>query len=308
MNTSQVTNVLESSVAYAGPMLWAACGELISERAGVINIELEGMMLGGAFASAWIAALTGNMLAGIVVGGLCGAVVGAIQGVVSLYANANQVLTGILVNTVVLGGTTVGGLLVAGGDIRVTGLGNAAIPGLSKIPVIGTALFDQNWMVYALVIMVIALWVVSRRSRSWLILGAVGERPSVAEGFGIRVGLVRWMALLSCGALAGVGGAQLVLGTLGIFSPDVTGGIGFIALASVVVGGWRLGGVVIAVVAFGVAESIGIRAQTFSTGVPYEVFEMLPYIVTVAAVGLRLGRARPPAALGKGYRRGGLLA
>lgn len=308
MSDAQITNVLESTVAYAGPMLWAACGELVSERAGVINIELEGMMLGGAFASAWAGALTGNLFAGILVGALCGVAVGAIQGVVSLYAGANQVLTGILVNTVVLGGTTVGGLLVAGGDIRVSGLGNVAIPGLSKIPVVGTALFDQNWMVYALVAALAALWVFTKRSRSWLVLGAVGERPSVAEGFGIRVGRVRWAALLVCGALAGVGGAQLVLGTLGIFSPDVTGGMGFIALASVVVGGWRLGGVVIAVVAFGVAESIGIRAQTFSTGVPYEVFEMLPYIVTVAAVGLRLGRARPPAALGKGWRRGELLA
>lgn len=306
MSDSQITSVLQSTVAYAGPMLWAGCGELVSERAGVINIGLEAMMLGGAFAAAWATEATGSLLIGIAAGAVCGIAVAALQGVVSLYAGANQVLTGILILTVVLGATSVGGLLVAGGDIRINGLSNVSIPLLSRIPIVGVAFFDQNWMIYALIGLVFALWIFSKRSRGWLVLGAVGERPAVAEGFGIRVARVRWTALLVCGALAGIGGAELVLGTLGVFSPDVTGGLGFIALASVVVGGWRLGGVVVAIFGFGVAESIGIRAETFVSGVPPEVFEMLPYLVTVAAVGLRFGRSQPPAALGKNFR-GGVL-
>lgn len=304
MSDSQITSVLQSTVAYAAPMLWAGCGELVSERAGVINIELEAMMLGGAFAAAWGTYATGNVVVGIVTGALCGVVVGVLQGLVSLYAGANQVLTGILILTVVLGATTVGGLLVSGGDIRVNGLSNVAIPGLSRIPIVGSALFDQNWMVYGLILAVFGLWIFSKRARGWLVLGAVGERPTVAEGFGIRVNRVRWSALLLCGAMAGVGGAELVLGTLGVFSPDVTGGLGFIALASVVVGGWKLGGVVVAIIGFGLAESIGIRAETFVTGIPPEVFEMIPYVVTIAAVGLRFGRSQPPSALGKNFKKG----
>ncbi|MGH8987992.1 MAG: ABC transporter permease [Acidimicrobiales bacterium] len=307
-DSSQISGILESTVAYAGPMLWAGCGELVSQRAGVINIELEGMMLAGAFASAWATYMTGNLLLGIAAGAACGVLVAAIQGIVALVAGANQVLSGILLYTLVLGGTTVGGILVTGGDIRVTGLGNVAIPGLSKIPIVGPALFDQNWMVYALVLAVVALWLFSKYARTWLKLGAVGERPTVADGFGIRVNLVRWAVLIFCGAMAGLGGAQFTLGTVGVFSTDVTAGIGYIALAAVVVGGWRIGGVVVAIVVFGAAEAIGVRAQVLHTGIPYEVYDMLPYLVTVIATALRFGRSRPPAALGKNYRRGELLA
>jgi simple sugar transport system permease protein len=294
-----LTLLLVAGVGLAAPMLYAALGELVSETAGVINIGLEGMMLGGAFCAVWAAFSSGSVVVGFLAAAAGGMVVAAVHGVTCLVFRANQVVSGVVLNVLVLGLTTFGIAAVFGSSLSrsVATLPATRIPLLADIPVAGPALFNQDVGVYTAFLLVPLLAWVLRRTTVGLALKAVGERPASAASLGVRVTALRWGALLFCGLAAGVGGAQLTLAGLGAFTQNVTAGRGFIALAAVVFGRWRPVGTMVAVLLFATADAFQIRAQALGIHVPYQLLAMLPYLVTVVAlVGVRGMRA--PAALG----------
>lgn len=297
--------LLVAAVALGAPMLFAALGELISETAGVINIELEAMMLVGAFTGVAGALVSGDIIIAFLAAIAGGALVAVIQGVACFIFGANQVVAGIVLNILALGATTFLLVSALGADVTksVVTLKPLPIPFLSDLPLIGRALFNQNALVYLAYLAVPAVWWLLSRTRFGLALKAVGERPAAAESMGVSVYATRWWALVICGALAGIGGGLLTLGGLGVFTPNVTKGIGFIALAAVIFGRWKPWGTLGAVMLFSLVDAFQIRAQALGLPIPYQLLVALPYLVTIVALAVFVSRMKPPAALAINYER-----
>ncbi len=303
MNSHFVSQLLVATVALGAPLLLAALGELISETAGVINIELEGMMLCGAFAGVLGAFETGSVAFGFLAAAVGGLFLAAVHGITSLVFGANQVVSGIVLNVFALGLTSFLLTTVLGSTISPVASPPALrVPGLADIPGIGRAFFDQNGVVYAAYLLVPVVWWVLNRTTLGLALKAAGERPQAAESLGVLVVPMRWLALLACGVLAGVGGGLLALGSIGFFTQNMTAGRGFIALAAVVFGRWRPFGTAAAVLLFALADAFQIRVQALGiVHIPFQFLVMLPYLVTLVALAGLLRRMRPPSALGVNY-------
>jgi len=291
--------LLVAAVSLAAPLLITALGELISETAGVLNISIEAMMLVGAFTGVVGASLTGNLWVAFLCAILGGLVVALLQGTASFHFRANQIVTGIVLNILALGATTFLLMSVLGSGVgKAVTLDRVAIPVLSEIPVVGRALFNQNIVAYLAFLLVPLVWWTLDRTAFGLQLRSVGEHPVAAASLGINVLVTRWVALLICGGLGGVGGGLLTLGGLGVFTPNITAGRGFIALAAVVFGRWRPVGTLVAVMLFSVADAFQIRAQALGIAVPYQLLVALPYIVTILALVMFVSKMRPPSALG----------
>lgn len=304
MDANFVALLLVAAVALGAPILIASLGELISETSGVINIGIEAMMLVGAFTGVVGAHLSGNIVVAFVAALAGGVLVAVLHGFVCFHFRANQVVSGIVLNILALGATTFLLMSVLGADVTrtVVKLEPIVIPVLSEIPIIGRALFAQNAVVYLAFLVVPVVWWMLDRTPFGLSLRSVGERPEASASMGISVLGVRWKALLICGGLGGIGGGLLTLGGLGFFTPNVTAGRGFIALAAVVFGRWRPMGTLGAVVLFSIADAFQIRAQTLGINVPYQLFVALPYVVTVLALALLVSRMRAPSALAVNYQ------
>jgi simple sugar transport system permease protein len=291
--------LLAAAVPLAAPLLFAALGEVISETAGVINIELEGMMLVGAFTGVAGALMSGDLIVAFTAALVGGVLVATLQGVACFIFGANQVVAGIVLNILALGATTFLLVSALGADVTraVVTLTPLPIPLLSDIPLIGKALFAQNIVVYLAYLAVPVVWYLIAKTRFGLTLKSVGEKPAAAEAMGVDVVRTRWIALLLCGALAGIGGGLLTLGGLGVFTPNITKGIGFIALAAVIFGRWKPVGAFGAVMLFSLVDAFQIRAQALGLPVPYQLLVALPYVVTLLALALFVSKMRPPAAL-----------
>jgi ABC-type uncharacterized transport system permease subunit len=306
MDDGFVTLLLTAAIALSAPLMYAALGELISETAGVINIQLEGMMLAGAFTGVLGTHLTGSVVLGFAAAAVGGMIVAALHGVVCFVFRANQVVSGVVLNILALGVTSF--LLATVLAPRVSGsvaeLPDVAIPGLSDIPVLGPAVFDQGVTVYVAFLLVPAVWWLLNRTTAGLALKAAGERPTAAESLGVNVGRVRWLATLVAGLAAGIGGGQLALASIGFFTQNMTAGRGFIALAAVIFGRWKPVPTAAAVVLFAIADAFQVRAQALGIDVPYQFLVMLPYLVTLIALAGLLQRMRPPAALATNYHHG----
>lgn len=281
-------DTLEAAIRLGIPVALAALGALVSERTGVLNLGLEGMMLSGALAGFYLNDVTGSpwigLLAGIIVGAGCGAI---LSGLV-VTARANQVVTGIAFTLLAISATTY--LFQLGYQIgSISQLENT----LGMAP-----------LVVMTFLCVAALWALFNRTTLGLAMGAVGESPEAADALGYRVEQLRWTATMIGGALAGLGGAALVNGPLGLFNREVTAGRGWVALALVVFAGWRPGVAVAGALLFGLCDAAQLRLQGTATEIPYEVFLALPYLVTLIALVLRARASRTPAALGVPYVRG----
>lgn len=261
-------------------------------------------MLVGAFTGIWGAYLSGSVWVGFIAAGLGGLVIALIHGVTCFVFLANQVVSGVVLNILALGLTTFGLDAVFGATLNrsVGTLQRIRIPVLADIPFVGPALFSQRLTVYLVLLLVPATWWLLNRTSVGLALKSAGERPDAAEALGVRVMRVRWVALMSCGVLAGIGGGQLTLAGLGFFTPNVTAGRGFIALAAVVFGKWNPVGAAAAVVLFATANAFQIRAQALGIDLPYQLLVSLPYLATLVALAGLLRRMRPPAALGINYQ------
>jgi len=297
---------LQASMRLAIPIMLAALGGMFCERAGVLNIALDGIMLAGSFVAFVIAVLTGNLWLGVVAGMLAGAVLGLILAFYMVTLTSNQVVVGVAINLLTIGATSFAYRAVFGmgtAQPRVTSFTSIAIPGLADIPVLGPLFFHQGPLVYCALALVPLSWVVLSRSALGAAITAAGEHPHAAETLGISVARTRTLCLLVSGIFAGLGGAFLSLAATGIFLDNMTAGRGYIALAILVLGRRQPLGVLMAAMVFGGADALQLRGQNLGAGLPYQFFLMLPYLLTIIVLVGFAGRVRDPAALGQPFRR-----
>jgi simple sugar transport system permease protein len=282
---------LQAALLIASPLLFVALGELLSETAGVINVGLEGMMLVGAFAGFWAGGELDNLWLAVLVGVLAGMGMAAIMGFATIEARADQIVVGVALNIIGAGlsvfafqkySTTKSNLFID----RMTRID---VPKLESIPLIGPALFRQIPLVYVSLLVVPIVWVLFYKTRWGLRMRAAGELPEADETAGVSVRSLRWQGVLIAGALAGLGGAMLSVGVVGTFLGGMTAGRGFLALAAVIVGGWRPLGVAVAALLFGAADALQLRLQA-ETFVPRSVWVVLAALFAILVY--RLTRAR----------------
>lgn len=301
MSGGPFTAFLEAGVRTATPLAYAALGELVVERAGVINIGLEGAIIGGAF-GALVFAGAGGVSLGFAGAALAGVLVAALFALFVVTLRTDQIITGTAMSMLGLGLT---GTLYrtmygsAGASLHTPTIAPAPVPGLSTIPVIGPALFDQPVVTYALYALVPALAWWFYRSVAGLALRAVGEYPEAARAAGISPDRVQWAALLFGGAMGGIGGGTLVLAQVGTFAEGMSAGRGFIAIAIVVLGRWRPFGVAGAALLFGAASALQTLAQTTGWAMPYQLPLAFPYVLTLVLLASARARTAAPVALGQ---------
>ena len=296
-----------ASVRIATPLAFAALGGILSERAGVFAVGLEGMMLAGAFSGVLAAHLFGNLGLGVVASALGGAALAGVVAVAAVRYGADQMVTGLAVNILALGLTSflLRGLGAHGEAplIRVPTLTPLPIPWLAGLPVLGSVLFRHPPLTYAALVIGAALWLGLARTQAGLTVRAVGENPRAAFAVGADPIRVRTVAVILSGALAGVGGAVLSLQQVGTFTDGMTNGRGYLALAAIIVGRWMPFGTLAACLVFGAADALQLRVQAFRLPVSSYVIQMTPYVVALAVLA-GLGRAaRLPAAIGVPFSR-----
>jgi ABC-type uncharacterized transport system permease subunit len=296
--------LLIAAVRLAAPLLLAALGELLSERAGVLNIGIEGLMLVGAFAAFVVAVSSGSPLLGVLAGAAAAVALGALFAAFAVVRRSDQIVTGTAVNLLALGLTGAGfRAFTANGVPAAPGVGEWRVPGLAEIPLLGPGLFVQNPFVYAALLATLGIALFLARTRPGLRLRAVGESARAADAEGVDVVRMRFLAVLAGAALAGVGGAALPLALADSFTEGMTAGRGFIALSIVIFGGWRAAGIAAAALFFGAAIAIQFRLQARGAGVPYPLLLMLPYVLTLGVLAFATGRARAPGDLAKPFTR-----
>jgi general nucleoside transport system permease protein len=316
MDFSSVVGIglVRSGVQLAMPTALAAVGESFSERAGVLNLGLEGMMLSAALAAFVGEYYTGSAAVGVLAGVAAGGLLAALKALLSVHLKTEQVINGIAIVIFAQGITAFTYERLFRGlqtSPQVPPLHTVRIPGLASIPGVGTVLFDQNVLFYISLVMVVGVWLLLYRTRFGLTARAVGESPIAVDSVGINVDRVRWLALLVCGAMAGLGGAVLIVGDINLFGLNVTAGRGWVAIALVIFGRWNplivFGGALL----FGLTDALQLRIQAVSGGthaiVPYEFFQALPYLLTLTvmvAATVASKRSAQPSALGIPFRKG----
>ena len=299
--TDAVTAFLEATIRTATPLALAAIGELVVERAGIINIGLEGAIIAGAF-GALVGAGLGGTTVGFAVAIVAAMAVTLIFALFVVRLDANQIITGTAVTLFAVGLTgTLYRVLYgeSGAALSIPTSGPVAIPALAALPVIGPAFFAQPVVTYAAYVAFPLLWWWLYRTRPGLALRAIGERPEAAEAAGVRTRWVRLLAVLFGGTMGGLSGATLVLAQAGTFAEGMSAGRGFIAIAIVALGRWHPAGVAIAAVLFGGASATQFLFQTMGWALPYQLFLALPYALTLIALARVGARASAPAALGR---------
>ena len=291
---------------YATPLGFAAIGGVFSERSGVVNIGLEGMMLTGAFFGIWASAWSGTWVVALLVAMAAGALMAAVHAFFAVHLRADQIVTGTAINFLALGVTGYVFIDVYGDQgtpSNVSMVPDVSLPGIRSIPGIGGVFGDLNLMIWLLFGLLILAHVVLFKTAIGLRVRAVGEHPRAADTVGISVYATRYAAVILSGVLAALGGAYLSVGFVGSFDQNMTAGRGFIALAAMIFGKWRPFGAFGACLLFGFASALADRLQS-QANVSVNLLSTLPYVLTlIALVGL-IGRSRPPAADGQPYVKG----
>ena len=295
--------LLGAAVAGATPILLAALGELVAERAGVLNVGVEGMMAGGAAVGALVAARSGSPILGVCAAILAGALLALVHALPSVYLRVNQVVSGLAVLALGTGLSAVLGQSQVGRPSP--SFARLDVPVLSKIPLLGPAFFQQHALVWLGLLLALAVGLALSRTRAGLILQFCGERPRLVDALGVDVAAVRVGAAVFGGAMAGLGGAAISLAETPTWTEGMVAGRGWIALAIVIFSGWSTRGVVLGAWLFGGLVALQFRAQAFGVEVNAYALKMLPYLATIAvlAVTARRGRGGAPAELGQPYAR-----
>jgi simple sugar transport system permease protein len=299
--------LLGNTLVLALPIILGGMGGIMSERVGVVNIAIEGQLLTGAFLAAVIGSITGSLWVGVLAAMIGAALLSTVLASLSIKYLVDQIIIGVLLNVLVIGVTNFlysqvitqnnAGLNFPGTFNRIE------IPVLSQLPIIGDAFFNQGAIVYLTFLIVPALWFVLFRTKLGLRARAVGEHPLAADTVGINVGRTRFWWVTIGGAVAGLGGAAITVGNVGAFGREMTGGLGFIALAVVILGRWQPLYVSISALLFGFAIIMRIWSNQINPVIPVDFITMVPYLVTLIAVAGFAGRVRGPAATGKPYEK-----
>ena len=308
----QLAAFLAASMRMAAPLLIAALGLAISERAGMINIGAEGVMLMGAFSAYAATKLIGSYWAGLGIAIIVSVLIIAIFAITTITFSAEQVVVGAGINILCAGLSSViyrkifyGGFEgVASNTITVETFPVIAIPGLSEIPILGRMLFNHNIIVYFGLVMVALLWFIINKTSLGLKLIAVGEHPKAADSLGIKVIKLRYLATIFSGVMIGIAGAYLSIAQSNAFAENMTSGRGFIAMAVVILGKWNPIGILAGALVFGGANSLQMSIQNLGITIPRNLVLMIPYIVTVLAViAVSKNKVGAPSAQGVPYRK-----
>ena len=306
MDWNFVSNLILASVRMATPLLFLSLAELYSQRAGLVHIGLEGLASIGSLVGFLVCLITGNPFLGVLAGAAAGIAVNMIYAYATINLCAEQIVYGMAINIFApaLAAFIYRVYFGAGSElVQVTLMSTVAIPGLKDIPFIGPLLFDQTPMVYLAYALVIFTAIYFSKTKSGLNYKAVGEHPKAAATLGIPVIGIKYLASVICGALAGIGGAYLTTCYSTTYVDGNVAGRGFIALAAVIFGRWSAGGVVLACLFFGFCDALQIRLQVVSAGIPYQFFQMIPYVATVVVLAIIGAKKAGPKAVGKPYRR-----
>ncbi len=302
-----LTGMLVSSLVRATPIAFAALSGIYSERSGVVNIGIEGMMLMGAFTSVVFASITQNMFVGVIAGILAGMVLGALHGVLSIKYKVNQIISGAGIIILALGLTSYlqRSILNLYPELNQPGPAIAAlqIPVLWRIPVLGPVFFNLSPIIYTLFVLLIVTQVLMNNTRWGLRVRSVGEHPKAADTLGINVFRIRYISVLTSGAIAGLAGSYLSIGAAGRFNEGMTAGKGFLGLAAMIFGNWNPFGAFAGSLIFGFFDSWQEKLSILQVGIPVDLLGMAPFIATMIVLAGFVGRSRMPAADGIPYEK-----
>ncbi len=300
--------VLAATVRIATPLIFAALGELITERAGILNLGVEGTMLMAAFAGFAGSFMTGSTATGLFAAMAAGALMAFLMVFMAATLKVEQVVTGLALN-----------MLAAGMSLyfykvyfltltmpKATVMPFMPIPYLSDIPYVGPILFAQKGLTYLAILMVPMVWFFLYRTKWGLEIRVLGENPKVIDTKGMNVTLRQYAAVMMGGVLVGLGGAFVTIGSVGSFVPDITAGRGWLALVIVIAGNWRPSGILVAALVFAFLDALQLQIQGIGVDMPYQIFLALPYVMAIVLMVLKSGRGRSeqPARLGIPYFRG----
>ncbi len=298
-----LAGLLNATLVRAVPIVIGAMSGILSERAGIINIAIEGMMLGSAMIAVIVGSLT-NVWGGIFAAILTGALLAYIHGVLSIKYKIDQIISGTVINIFAAGITSYisAKFLNTYAELNSPGIVKPfPLPLLSDLPVIGTILFKHTWFVYTMFIFLILMQIGVFHSRWGLRMRAVGEHPKAADTLGINVIRTRYISVVLSGMMAGFGGAWFTLGSVGRFDEMMTAGKGFIGLAAMIFGNYSPMGALGAGLLFGFADSLQTKLAILKVPIPSEFLLMAPYVITMIALAGLVGKAQLPAAGGKPY-------
>jgi simple sugar transport system permease protein len=307
-NIMPLGSTAQLTVVAALPLIFGALSGVLCERSGVINVAIEGQFLTGAFLGAFAGTITHSAWIGLLAAILGGVLVSALLAVLAIRYLVDQVVLGVLLNLLALGLTSF--LYTQVMQTNAIGFNSSPslpiwnVPLLSKIPIIGPALFEGTILLYLAIILVIGVHVALFHTRWGLRTRAVGEHPTAADTVGIKVLRTRYRNVLMAGMIAGLGGAYFTIGLGNEFGKNITVGKGFIALAALIFGRWSPVGAMLAALLFGFADQLANYLGTILSPIPSQFLGMLPYAVTILAVAGLVGRVRAPAADGKPYTKG----
>lgn len=299
-------SLLSITLITATPLTLAALGGMMCERSGVVNIALEGIMLTGAFIGYAVAFFTHNLWIGVAAAVLSGMIIASLHAVLSISLLVDQIVSGMVINIMAVGITGVfyRTYLESATSAGPGTLPHWNVPVLSSIPVIGPIFFENQFVTYAMLVLILVVHFVLFRTVWGLRTRACGEHPRAAETAGINVHFVRYVNVITSGALAGLGGAYFSLQQIGNFLPNMTGGRGYIALAAMIFGKWTPVGAFGASLLFSGSDQIGSRMQSvFHVQIPLQFLGMLPYLLTIVVLAGAMGRAIAPAAVGRPYKK-----
>jgi general nucleoside transport system permease protein len=304
LQNADLVSLASATLIAATPLALAAMGGVMSERSGVVNIALEGIMLTSAFAGFAIAFVAHNLALGMLAAIVAGMLIAGLHAVLSIEFLVDQIVSGTVINILAVGVTGVFYRAVLQEGVRGPGtLPIWKIPVLSSIPVVGPIFFQNALVTYLMLVLVVVVHVVLFNTVWGLRTRACGEHPLAAETAGVNVKLVRYVNVIASGALGGLGGAYFTIQQIGQFLPNMTGGRGFIALAAMIFGKWTPVGAFGASLLFACADAVAARLQYLQVHVPIQFLGMLPYVLTIVVVAGAMGRAIAPAAVGRPYRK-----
>jgi simple sugar transport system permease protein len=300
-----VVDLLQGSVTASIPLILGALAGCMSERSGVINIAIEGQLLFGAFTGAAVASVLGVTFLGLIAGSLAGGLLGAVLAMFAIAFMVDQIVLGVVLNVLAAGltGYLYDRMMQPYASTFNAGntFGTIKIPVLGSLPIIGPVLFDASILLYITYALIILVQVGLFSTRWGLRVRAVGEHPTAADTVGIRVQWIRYRNVILGGMIAGIGGVQLTVGSVGFFNKDISSGFGYIALAAMIFGRWTPLGSVAAALLFGFSYQLSTTLGILSVPVPSFILLMAPYVATIVAVAGLVGKVRPPAADGKPY-------
>ncbi len=301
---SVVVGILTSAIRLATPYLYAAIGEAFSQRSGVLNLGVDGVMLISAFASFYVVLNTGSVWLGLLAAILVGLLMGLLMSFISITLKAEQGISGIGLYMFGLGLSSLLFKTMIGTVKTVTGFQPVKVPLLGDIPVIGEIFFHHSLLVYGAFLLVPLAWWVMEKTTWGLRIKSVGQNPAAADSLGVNVDRVRYFSVCLGSILAGIAGASLSISLLNLFQENLTAGMGFIAVALVYFGGWKPVGILWGALLFSTVNAFQLWMQVLGVNIPSDVAIMLPYILTIAALAFAINRVRAPAALNKPFERG----